>query len=289
MIRESCRLGILCAVTAALLHAQPISFSQKIYPILEKAGCRNCHNVDGVASATRLHFPAEDADPARVAAFGRSLAEFVDRQNPEKSILLLKPTLRIPHTGGERIPKGSAEEAALKSWIAYLATLAGPELSDALRYRQDEAGGYGVTTKVVLRRLTHSQYNNTVRDLLKDNSNPASQFPPEDYVNGFKNQYAALSVSPMLAEALGRSAEKLAANAFRRGDSRGLIPCKPTSDNDAACRTKFIQTFGRKAFRRPLEAEEVATYQAIFRGEKGFLPGAQAVIETMLQSPSFIF
>jgi len=289
MIWESCRLGILCAVTAAFLHSQPISFSQKIYPILEKAGCRNCHNVEGVASATRLHFPSEEAETARVEAFGRSLAEFVDRQNPANSILLLKPTLRVPHTGGERIPKGSADEAALKSWIAYLATLAGPELSDALRYRQQEAGGYGITTKVVLRRLTHSQYNNTVRDLLKDNSDPASQFPPEDYVNGFKNQYAALSVSPMLAEAYSRAAERLSANAFRRGDSRGLIPCKPASDNDAACRTKFIREFGRKALRRPLDAEEITTYQGIFKAEKGFLAGAQAVIETMLQSPSFIF
>ena len=98
--------------------------------------------------------------------------------------------------------------------------------------------GYGVAPKAVLRRLTHSQYNNTVRDLLKDNSDPASQFPPEDYVNGFKNQYEALSVSPILADAYSRAAERLAANAFRRGDSRGLIPCKPASEADAACRTQ---------------------------------------------------
>src|SRR3954449_11686757 len=103
MIWESFRLGILCAATVILLQGQQISFSQKIYPILEKAGCRNCHNVEGVASATRLHFPAEEADAARVDAFGKSLAEFVDRQNPTNSILLLKPTLRIAHTGGERI------------------------------------------------------------------------------------------------------------------------------------------------------------------------------------------
>src|SRR3954471_2979077 len=154
MIRESCRLGILCAVTAAFVHAQPISFSQKIYPILEKAGCRNCHNVEGVASATRLHFPNEDADAARLDLFGKSLAELVDRQNPANSILLLKPTLRVQHTGGERIPKGSADEAALKSWIAYLANLPAPELAEALRYRQAEAGGFGVTPRVVLRRLT---------------------------------------------------------------------------------------------------------------------------------------
>src|SRR4051812_9156634 len=277
---------LLCAGCVLPLISQQVSFTDKIYPILEKAGCRNCHNVDGVASATRLHFPVEDSSRVRLEAFGKSLAEFVNRQDPAKSILFLKPTLRIPHTGGERIPKGSAEEATLKSWIDYLAKLSGPELAAALQYRQEEQAGYGAAPKVVLRRLTHSQYNNTVRDLLKDTSDPASQLPPEDYVNGFKNQYDALSVSPILADAYSRSAEKLPANAFRRADSRGLIPCKPASDADAACRTKFIQTFGRRAFRRPLDQEEIASQQAIFKAEKSFLAGAQAVIETMLQSPS---
>ena len=147
----------------------------------------------------------------------------------------------MPHTGGERIRQGSAEEAALKSWIGYLAKLSGPELAEALRYRQAEAGGYGVAPKVVLRRLTHSQYNNTVRDLLKDASNPANQFPPEDYVNGFKNQYEALSVSPILTEAYSRAAERLAANAFRRGDSRRLDPCKPASETMPPAGRKFIR------------------------------------------------
>ena len=142
---------------------------------------------------------------------------------------------------------------------------------------------------VVLRRLTNSQYNNTIRDLLKDTSNPASDFPPEDFVNGFKDQYEALSVTPLLAEAYGNAAEKLAADAFLRGDFHGLIPCRPTSDNDAACRTKFIKTFGRRAFRRPLEPEEVVRYTNVFRSEKPFLKGAQTVIEAMLQSPDFIF
>src|SRR5262249_46381742 len=98
-----------------------------------------------------------------------------------------------------------------------------------------------------------------------------------------------LSVSPILADAYSRAAERLAANAFRRGDSRGLIPCKPVSETDAGCRAKFIQTFGPRAFRRPLSAEEIAAQPAIFKAERTFLAGAQAVIETMLQSPSFIF
>ena len=153
----------------------------------------------------------------------------------------------------------------------------------------EEARGSGVAPQAVLRRLTHSQYNKTVRDLLKDSTDPARQFPPEDYVNGFKNQYQTLSVSPLLAEAYSVAAERIAANAFRRGDSRGLIPCKPLSNDDAVCRTEFIETFGRKAFRRPMEPEEVDRYQHVFANESNFLRGAQAVIEAMLQSPNFVF
>jgi hypothetical protein len=283
--------GVVVVLLAGVwpVDGQQISFSERIYPILERAGCRNCHNAEGVASATRLHFPEEDAPKARVEAFGKSLAELVDRRNPSKSLLLMKPTMRLPHTGGERIRKDTPEEADLISFVDSLAKLSSTELAEALRYRKEEAGGYGVAPKAVLRRLTHSQYNNTVRDLLKDTSNPASQFPPEDYVNGFKNQYQALSVSPILTEAYSRAAEKLAAGAFRRRDSRGLIPCRPVSEDDAACRVQFIKTFGRRAFRRPLEAQEVAWHEAIFKTEKKFLDGAQAVIETMLQSPAFIF
>ena len=51
------QFAVLLAGSALLLSAQPPSFNDKLYPILEKAGCRNCHNVEGVASATRLHFP----------------------------------------------------------------------------------------------------------------------------------------------------------------------------------------------------------------------------------------
>jgi len=280
---------VLIAGSALFAAGQPPSFPKKVYPLLEKAGCRNCHNVDGVASATRLHFPSEDAAPARIEAFGNSLIEFVDRQVPDKSLLLLKPTLRVAHTGGERIRKGSADEATLRAWIAHLAELSGPESTEAMRYRRAEDRGYGVASRAVLRRLTHSQYNNSVRDLLKDATGPASRFPPEDFVNGFKNQYSNLSISPILADAYSRAAERLAANAFRRGDSRGLIPCSPAAGDDGPCRTKFIETLALRAFRRPPEPEEIALHTQIFRAEKTFLAGAQAVIETMLQSPSFLF
>jgi hypothetical protein len=266
------------------LPAQEGSFSMTLYPLLEKANCRSCHNPDGVASATRLIFPEDDASPARIEAFGRSLVTLVNRTNPEESLLLKKPTNRIPHSGGERIRQGSEEEGILRSWIQRLTRLSDDELAQALKYRED-GSREAKPPAAVLRRLTHSQYNRTVRDLLGDQTAPANQFPPEDFVNGFKNQGRSQNLSPMLVEAYSGAAERLARNAFQGGDRRGLIPCNPS----AACRARFVREFGLRAFRRPLEVNEQKRYESLFRRETDFFKGAQIVVEAMLQSPHFLF
>ena len=99
------------------------------------------------------------------------------------------------------------------------------------------------TDVTAMRRLTHSQYNHTVHDLLGDQTNPANQFPQEDFVNGFRNQTSAQSVPPLLAEAYGAAAEKLARNAFRGGDVNHLVPCRPHAAGDAECAAQFIRAF----------------------------------------------
>ncbi len=109
------------------------SFSAKLYPILVNAGCPACHNSNGVASATRLHFPDAESSQDRIEGFGKSLVALVDRDHPEESLLLKKPTKRIPHTGGERIKPGSPEEAVLKAWIETLTSLKGDELAATMR------------------------------------------------------------------------------------------------------------------------------------------------------------
>jgi hypothetical protein len=278
-----------CLASAAF--GQTGSFSNKLYPILKDAGCAACHNSNGVASATRLHFPDADAPPDRIEAFGNSLVRLVDRDHPDESLLLKKPTLRVPHTGGLRIKPGSPEEAVLKAWIQTLASLSGDALAKAMKYSDSEQApnsGPGATA-AVLRRLTHSQYNNTVHDLLGDQTAPANQFPSEDFVDGFKDQYNAQNLSPLLAEAYSTAAEKLAQNAarnaFRNGDPHGLISCKPSEE----CRVKFIRSFGLRAFRRPLDTGEVKRYTRLFASETDFMKGAQLVVEAMLQSPDFLF
>src|SRR5690242_5813370 len=276
---------MILLLLAGALWAQSGDFRTTLFPILEKANCRACHNTDGVASATRLHFPEADADADKIAAFGNSLVVLVDRQNLEASLLLRKPTARMPHTGGERIKQNSPDEAVLKAWIAKLAQLSGAELATALKYRERESEGGGTAQDARVRRLTHSQYNHTVRDLLGDQTGPAMQFPPEDFVSGFLNQSRGQSLSPLLLEAYSNAAEKLARSAFRGGDTHGLVPCKPSPD----CGKRFVREFGRKAFRRPLEPAEQQRYESLLAKEPEFLKGAQLVVEAMLQSPNFLF
>ena len=121
MVGVTCyrHLLFMAGMCACFAQAPPPDFGGKLYPVLQKAGCHQCHNPDGIASGTRIHFPEEDAPAGRIEAFGKSLVELVDRRNPEKSLLLNKPTNRIKHSGGERIKKGSPEEALLNRWIAY--------------------------------------------------------------------------------------------------------------------------------------------------------------------------
>ena len=80
--------------------------------MLHAVQCERCHSDNGVASETRLAFPESDAGREQITAFGLSLMDLVDRQNPEQSLLLQKPTKRVKHTGGQRIKPGSDEEAS---------------------------------------------------------------------------------------------------------------------------------------------------------------------------------
>src|SRR5688572_15993328 len=105
------------------LVAQDDVFVQRVWPLLEQAQCRLCHNDNGVASTTRLQFPPENATVESIRRFGLSLAALVDRGNPSASLLLNKPTNRAAHAGGERIRVGTGEERALRAWVDHLASL----------------------------------------------------------------------------------------------------------------------------------------------------------------------
>ena len=145
-----------------------------------------------------------------------------------------------------------------------------------------------------IRRLTRFEYNRTVRDLLGDSSNPADLLPPEEEVAGFNNQAAALTSSDLLIEQYMKVAEDVSTRAV--GNIEALLPnCDPELDGNESCASSFIQDFGKRAFRRPLLQSETERFKAVFDwaladADLGrFEDGIQLVIETMLQSPSFLY
>lgn len=266
-------------------------FTETLYPILRQAECHLCHNDNGVATGTDLEFPSDSIGGERLTAFGLKLLDLIDRQDPSQSRLFLKPTNRVDHEGEERIRQDSDEERALWLWIRYLANLSEEDLQRAQERIADSEKPQ--LNSLLIRRLTHSQYNNTVRDLLGDSTQPASRFPKEDFVRGFKNQAEGQNISPLQAEAYSKAAERLASAAFRGGDHLGLFANTPVGLDDRACAEDFVRRFGLKAFRRPLTDHEVASYTGLLledaQRSQDFLAGGRIVVETMLQSPHFLF
>ena len=170
MNRSGIRYRLACAFATLLLAPlaiaqsptvqDPTFFAQSVYPVFEAAGCRGCHYGDGVASTTRLRFPAPGAPREQVTAFGLKLAMLVDRADPALSLVLQKPTNRVQHTGGERIAPGSEQEAALRSWVDYLAGTSPEQVESATRkletYRPAAEAG------PQKRRLREDQVRNSV-------------------------------------------------------------------------------------------------------------------------------
>lgn len=138
-----------------------------------------------------------------------------------------------------------------------------------------------------LRRLTHREYNNTVRDLLGVTSNPADAFPLD--VDGTFPFHRSGAVSTLDASTLRDAAEVL----VKTLDVAKLLPCQPSGGEDA-CATQFISTFGAKAYRRPVSADESARLTALFKTARtsmmlDFNESIRVLVEAIVQSPGFLY
>lgn len=63
---------------------------------------------------------------------------------------------------------------------------------------------------ITLRRLNRVEYNNTIRDIFRVDSRPATAFPPDDTGYGYDNIGDVLSLSPLLMEKYMKAAKKVA-------------------------------------------------------------------------------
>jgi hypothetical protein len=142
-----------------------------------------------------------------------------------------------------------------------------------------------------LRRITRFEYGRTIADLTGAPAALAEDLPPDEETLGFDDISSAYSVSSLHAARYLDVAE-LAATALVTDVARRTAfgACDPTSGDDA-CLSAFIAGFGQRAWRRPLDAEELQAMRQLYAdtAEPEPADGVSAVIATMLQAPQFIY
>ncbi|MEP6655432.1 MAG: DUF1592 domain-containing protein, partial [Myxococcales bacterium] len=144
-------------------------------------------------------------------------------------------------------------------------------------------------------RMTHVQYDNTIRALTGLDVHPSVEFPSDQNQAGF-DRGMDLQVGDALGKSYRAAAESLAAQVIATPAAyQKVLGCDPNTGD--ACMRAFITDFGRRAYRRPLTDAEKATYASLFAQGNSLVDGAatpfqkgiQTTLQAFLQSPHFIF
>ena len=143
-------------------------------------------------------------------------------------------------------------------------------------------------------RLSYEEYDRTVSALLNTDVSPSDLFPAEQPNLGPYEDGGARAVTERLLHEVTLAAKDLAEETVL-DDARyaSLVGCSTADD---ACRDSFLTNFGRRAYRRPLSAQELSRFQALFdqgadlvASGDDFRDGVQIVIEAILQSAKFLY
>lgn len=150
-------------------------------------------------------------------------------------------------------------------------------------------------------RLTHAQWENTVRDLLHLSAAPglSASFPADPAPPGDRFGTAAdsLLVTGALWHEYQRAAEALAELVVTTPSTlEALLPAAAKSGDDDARTTAFVEDFLPRAYRRPVTPAEVAA--AVALGSRAaaseatsepFLLRVRWILAGVLQSASFLY
>ena len=147
---------------------------------------------------------------------------------------------------------------------------------------------------VPIRRLTHHEYDNTVRDLFGVDVRPATRFPSElSGTSGFDNSANTLFLQPILMERYLGAAEKVIHGALplkprteaqRKAVAKILFvrPGGDVSDHQAA--SGVLDRFLPRAFRRPVPESTRERYVAAVLARRRTGSGFDRAIREILQA-----
>jgi hypothetical protein len=157
---------------------------------------------------------------------------------------------------------------------------------------KEQEGPLGTGLEVgALRRLSPSAYQNTVRDLFPGVALPEVELVPDPLVHGFDNNGESQNPSALLVQQHHDAAASIAEAAAAQPDAVFGCPADGGAD-PLGCGTAFLEGFGPRVFRRPLEPAELDEAQALFEevlAQDGFEVAVQVALQLWLQSPEFLY
>lgn len=145
-----------------------------------------------------------------------------------------------------------------------------------------------------LHQLTNEEYDNTVADLLGTTVLPDG--PRRDHGGEFRNDSSMLArIDGAQAEFYLGAADELVTEVFATPElKRRVLVCEAPGAGDAACARTIFEAFGRRAWRRPLEAAELDELVGRYRSalselEKDHEGAVAFVLRIMLTSIKFTY
>lgn len=247
-----------------------LDFKQHIAPLLTQA-CLECHDAESASG---------DLD---IAGLMKTQPLVVNRKHWLNIIQQLK-VRSMPPADADQPP--DKERRLMVGWLT--------NAIENFDYSTVHSAGYEPA-----RRLTHDEYNNTIRDLTGIDIRPADRFPADMTASsGFENSANSLFVQPVLLERYLSAAEAVVdaawplqpTTAAQKNAWKNLTAGVVELNSDTA--EQVLKSFLRRAFRRTVKPDELATYVNHFqqRVDSGSTPKSaiRDVLKVVLVSPSFL-
>ncbi len=237
---------------------QPSINLQKIEPLINRY-CMACHNP--VANSGDVTINLRDLGPIKQSRilWHRVMVQMRDKAMPPKSF-------------------SQPSESDRQLLLDYSNQLASAP----------EPAGPPTTGKTLIRRLSRTEYNNTLRDLLGITTKPADSFPQDGGGGGgFDNNADTLFLPPILMERYLSAA----GDALTSADPAKLFSLKSGKSTTDA--TTEIKSFASRAYRRPATTEELTRLVNLFNIEckrgGSYKDGLLLAYKATLVSPNFLF
>ncbi|MBA3699857.1 MAG: DUF1592 domain-containing protein [Planctomycetes bacterium] len=268
---------LLLLLVAGLPLVGAADFAKDIKPLLT-THCTECHTDKKAKGGVDLGMFSDESAVRRDLPTWRKVAEqLTNREMP---------------TDKAKVPLKDSDRALLLTWI-----------DGTLKSALAEAAKVKDPGPAPLRRLTRTQYRNTIRDLLGVELDAAELVNlPSDSERGYDTYAGTLTLSPLLFEKYHAAATQVVA--ALRAPSSDATPAQtkawaavfcanpgttPATQKSAA-RT-ILTTFARRAYRRPPAPDELARLFKLYDTVAGSRPFEDAIrlsLTATLVSPNFL-